>query len=131
MLAHLGLHDAELSVALVDDATMRALNREWRGKDRSTDVLAFPLCDGEEGSRDLLGDVVIAVPTAARQAARRGRTVLDEMTTLLAHGLLHLLGHDHANAADERKMTALTRELEAAAARPRGRRRAPTVLENT
>jgi len=115
------LGPAELSVALVDDATIRALNRDFRGKDRPTDVLAFAMREGEQmpspGEIELLGDVVIAVPTARRQARRRRRSLLDELTMLLGHGLLHLIGYDHATKAEEKVMVAKTRQLEAAAAR--------------
>jgi len=69
---------------------MRSLNRAWRRKDRPTDVLSFP-----SGERDFLGDLVIDVPYAARQARRRGHAVRREVQILLAHGLLHLLGYDH------------------------------------
>jgi probable rRNA maturation factor len=122
MLRHLGLDAVELSVALLDDAGIRALNRDYRGKDRPTDVLAFAMEEGEQfalasGAVRVLGDVIIAVPTARRQARRRRRPLLDELTMLLAHGLLHLLGYDHQNDEQEREMTARTRELEAAARR--------------
>ena len=118
MLAHLELRGVELSVALVDDAAIRELNRTWRAKDKPTDVLAFPLED-ERGAHGLkmLGDVILSVDTADRQARRRRRALLDELTMLLGHGLLHLLGYDHQTDAEEREMTALTRELEAVAAR--------------
>ena len=82
--------EAVLSVLLCGDARMRGLNRAWRGKDRPTDVLSFP--SGEAG---FLGDVVIDVPYAARQARRLGHPLAREVQVLLAHGLLHLLGHDH------------------------------------
>jgi probable rRNA maturation factor len=118
MLQHLDLSAVELSVALVDDEAMRQLNRTYRGKNRPTDVLAFAMREGDnarfEEDAELLGDVVISVPTAARQAGRR-RPLLDELTMLLAHGLLHLLGYDHDTKAKERVMVAKTRELEAAA----------------
>lgn len=113
--------DVELSVALVDDATIQALNRDFRGQDRPTDVLAFAMREGEAmpeprpGEPELLGDVVISVDTARRQASERGRPLLDELTMLLAHGLLHLLGYDHATKAEEKVMSARTRELEQAA----------------
>jgi probable rRNA maturation factor len=128
MIAHLGLRDVELSVALVDDATIHALNRRYRRKDKPTDVLAFPLEEPpraqapgrgrrlEPAAGSLLGDVILSMDTARRQARRHRRTLLGELTMLLAHGLLHLLGHDHQTDAEEREMTALTRELEAAAA---------------
>lgn len=122
MLRHLALDPVELSIALVDDRTIRALNRRYRGIDRPTDVLAFavresgPPAGGGAGC-ELLGDVVISVPTAERQARRRRRVLLDELTTLLAHGLLHLLGHDHGTRVQQREMKRLTGELEQAAAR--------------
>ena len=119
MLAHLGLGAVELSVALVDDATIHALNRTYRHKDKATDVLAFPLQEIALPARaapGLLGDVILSIETARRQAARHRRPLLAELTMLLAHGLLHLLGHDHQTDAQEREMTARTRELEAVAA---------------
>ena len=120
MLRARGLSHSELSVALVDDDTIQRLNRDYRGKDSPTDVLAFAMSEGEalvemEGEPLLLGDVIISVPTAERQARRRKRPLLDELTMLLAHGLLHLLGYDHDTDETEREMTALTRELERAA----------------
>jgi len=79
-----------LSVLLCGDARMRTLNREWMGMDVPTDVLSFP-----SGEKDFLGDLVIDVPYAARQARRRGHPLEREVQILLAHGLLHLLGYDH------------------------------------
>ena len=117
MLRHLGLSKVELSVALVDDAAIRELNREYRHKDKPTDVLAFPLQDPvPERVEGLIGDVIISIDTARKQAKKHRRTLLAEMTMLLGHGLLHLLGHDHRTDAEEREMTARTRELEVAAA---------------
>jgi probable rRNA maturation factor len=120
MLDHLGLAEAELSIALVDDACIRDLNWTYRSIDRPTDVLAFAMGDGEQVAvtdelPQLLGDVVISVPTAGKQARRMGHGLLDELTTLLAHGLLHLLGRDHATRADEREMKRRTAELKVAA----------------
>lgn len=126
MLAHLGLRDAELSVLLTDDRSIHALNREWRKQDKPTDVLAFPIderaaraaYDEESGGADvILGDVVISLHTAERQARSRKRELFEEVRFLLAHGLLHLLGFDHATAAEKREMSALTRRLVRAAAR--------------
>lgn len=122
MLEALGLPKAELSVLLCDDETIHALNREHRKKDKPTDVLAFALREGKvlEGAADLLGDVVISLDTAQRQAQERGRTLWDEVLTLLAHGLLHLVGYDHRTRAEERVMNARADILIAAAVR-RGR----------
>jgi probable rRNA maturation factor len=113
MLALLDV-EAELSIALVGDAEMHALNRDWRGRDRPTDVLAFALREGEDAGvhLEVLGDVVISLDTAARQAAARSRTLADEVRTLLAHGILHLLGYDHERSpADARRMFAKQRAL--------------------
>lgn len=96
----------ELSIALVSDRQMRALNRRWRGQDAATDVLSFPL---EEPG--ILGDVVISIDTARRQA-REGRWPLAaELRRLLAHGILHCRGYDHYRPADARRMAAAERRL--------------------
>src|SRR5688500_6316927 len=96
MLAALRLADAELGVLLCDDATIHSLNRENRRKDRATDVLAFAMHEGKGAeharARGILGDVVISLDTAARQAKARRVTIYDETIVLLAHGLLHLCG---------------------------------------
>ncbi|MEC7525534.1 MAG: rRNA maturation RNase YbeY [Myxococcota bacterium] len=117
MLAALRMPDAELSILLCDDETIWALNRDYRGKDRPTDVLAFAMREGEGPAlhQELLGDVVISLDTARRQAAERGRTIVYEVTFLLAHGLLHLLGYDHQTDDEERRMSARTDALVAAA----------------
>ncbi len=105
--------DHELSIALVDDAGMRWLNSTWRGRDRATDVLAFSLEEGphRERSGGLLGDVVIGVETAERQARRHGRGLDDEVLRLLVHGALHLVGHDHVRAGEARRMRAEERRI--------------------
>jgi probable rRNA maturation factor len=117
MLLALSLGDAELSILLCDDRVMRSLNRRHRGLDRPTDVLAFSMLEGRPfpGAALLLGDVVISVPYAARQARSAGRDPLAEVTLLLAHGLLHLLGCDHRTRTEERRMWARTDALLAAA----------------
>ncbi|MEW6443381.1 MAG: rRNA maturation RNase YbeY [bacterium] len=106
----MGLGSAELTVLLVADQRMRDLNRVYRGKDRPTDVLAFPQMEGaarRHTTRDaalpdvLLGDVVIGVQTAERQARERGIPLPQELDLLLVHGLLHLLGFDHTGARAE------------------------------
>ena len=110
LLAAAGAGDASVSVLLCGDGRIRTLNREFRGKDRATDVLSFP--SGEPGaSRGIgfLGDVVLAVPSAARQARGHGHALAREVQILLAHGLLHLLGHDHET--DDGTMFRLQREL--------------------
>lgn len=109
----LGLEHAELSIFLCDDESIRELNRRYRKKDKATDVLAFPMTEDGSPTVDagMLGDVVISVPTAARQAAENDRPIIQEVTFLLAHGLLHLLGYDHATAREEREMKARTEDL--------------------
>jgi rRNA maturation RNase YbeY len=113
LLAALRLADAELSLLLVSDAEMRKLNRAWRGKDRPTDVLAFAQREGPGGAPDgLLGDVVISVDTARRQAVERGHTLGVEAERLLVHGVLHLLGYDHERSpAEARRMQRRERTL--------------------
>lgn len=93
--------EAEVSVALVDDATILGLNRRWRGRDEPTDVLAFP-----QGDPDLLGDVVISLETARRQAEAAGQALEAELAWLAVHGALHLLGYDHHSAGEARAMRA-------------------------
>jgi probable rRNA maturation factor len=92
-----------LSVLFVGDRAMRTLNRRYRGKDKTTDVLSFSLREGAfpHVQPDVLGDIVIAVPTAARQAAEREHSLGSEIEFLLVHGLLHLLGYDHERGNDE------------------------------
>jgi probable rRNA maturation factor len=99
----LGCTDAELSVVIVDDEEMTGLNRQYRGLEATTDVLAFAMQEGEFGdiTPELLGDVVISAPTAAVMSREHGvarETVLD---LLLVHGVLHLVGHDHELGAEE------------------------------
>jgi probable rRNA maturation factor len=81
----------EVAVVLAGDGLLRRLNRDYRGKDRPTDVLSFPGDGGESG----LGDVVISVATAERNARGLGRTLLQELDVLALHGFLHVLGYDH------------------------------------
>jgi len=109
----LGCPEAEVGCLLVTDRRIRALNRRYRGEDFPTDVLAFPQGEGggPPGHPGLLGDVVISVETAARQAARAGHSLEREAALLLIHGILHLLGHDHATAAERRRMWAIQRRL--------------------
>ncbi|TAK18701.1 MAG: rRNA maturation RNase YbeY [Myxococcaceae bacterium] len=110
MLRSLKLPRAELSVLLCDDATIHALNRDYRKKNKPTDVLAFAMREGDDGhlAGDLLGDVIISLETATRQAKERAVVTRDEVMMLLAHGLLHLLGWDHQTDADDKRMRAET-----------------------
>ncbi len=97
ILNALGFDRAEVSLLFVDDAEMREINRTWRGTDRTTDVLAFSQIEGitPKGGENLLGDVVISVETAGRQAKDRGTSLDEELDVLMIHGILHLLGHEH------------------------------------
>ncbi|HEV2038104.1 MAG TPA: rRNA maturation RNase YbeY [Candidatus Eremiobacteraceae bacterium] len=100
----------DVTVLVTDDHTMRGLNRRYRSKDATTDVLAFPLGDGLRRDEPW-GDVVISYETARRQARRYGATIAEEMSRLLIHGLLHLCGHDHHERAQAARMHGLTRRL--------------------
>lgn len=114
--AHLTLlqsHAAPTSVVdvtLTDDAAQRALNHTWRGKDASTNVLAFPAADPAipppGGAPLLLGDVVLAYETVAREAAEQHKPLADHLRHLVVHGVLHLLGYDHTQPADAAAMEA-------------------------
>lgn len=114
MMAYLGCSDSELSVVFVHDERIRSLNRTYRCKDHPTNVLAFPQCQTYEGEPQtpLLGDVVISLTTAAREAHELRQTLEERVVFLLAHGLLHLLGYDHErSAAQRRRMARREREL--------------------
>jgi len=121
----LALERCELSLMLVSDSAIRRLNRDFREKDQPTDVLSFPQLDesGEVPSSAesvpedpvcTLGDVVISIDTARRQARELDQSVARRIRTLLIHGLLHLLGYDHERSkAEARRMFARERELAA------------------
>ena len=105
-----GAEDAEVSVTLTDDAHIHALNREYRGIDRPTDVLSFALTESEEpeivGGEDheVLGDLVISLERAQAQAKEYGHTELRELSFLTVHGMLHLLGYDHMEEEERLEM---------------------------
>ncbi len=160
MLEELGLGERELSVLLTDDAFIRGLNRAHRGKDRPTDVLAFPLDEDVDGGKPagplpskkskkassvtgaarrlraprrlvlpadpMLGDVIISLDTAARQARERRHSLMEEVCFLLAHGLLHLVGYDHETDAEEREMDEQTKLLVRSTRPPGGKNAART-----
>jgi len=118
MLSFLELPDAELSILLCDDALIHEINLEHRNKDKPTDVLSFPQAEFIEPevvaaphSLHLLGDVVISIDTAERQAASRKRPLFEEVRFLLGHGVLHLLGYDHMVPSDKAVMTKRARQL--------------------
>lgn len=118
MLRAVHRRDAELSVLLCDDSKIHELNAQYRGYDKPTDVLAFAMDEGvpmpSAAGETILGDVVISLDTASRQAKQAGRAIVDEVVFLLAHGILHLLGYDHRDAQETRVMNALTDGLVAA-----------------
>lgn len=128
----MGLADPELSIVITDDEQIRQLNLEWRGEDHATDVLSFPLHEpfefDESAPGAALGDIVISLPYAIRSAEKAGHRdrvaqnlgiapdalswgLADEIDFLVIHGLLHLIGHDHAAADEEEAMRAEERRL--------------------
>lgn len=113
VLDYLQLQDAELSVFLCDDSTIHPLNRDYRGKDKPTDVLSFAQREGEFAfvDDDLLGDVIISMDTTVRQAAERNHSTGTELRILLVHGILHLLGYDHIEDDEAEVMEAKEREI--------------------
>jgi len=113
VLLALGAQDRELSVCLTGDAEIADLNSEWRGRSGPTDVLSFSLDEGEHADYGgpLLGDVIIGLGVAQRQAEGYGASLDDEVARLLIHGVLHLLGHDHQEPAEARRMRAEERRL--------------------
>lgn len=120
-----------MSLVVADDATVQELNRDYRGLDETTDVLAFSpqhwghyegedepkaFWDGEpfvtpEGHQDFVGEVIISYPQCRRQADARGKSVDDELALLITHGVLHLLGYDHVEPEEEQEMQALERKV--------------------
>ena len=110
ILEVLAITDSELSVLLTDDEEIRRLNRSFRGKDSPTDVLSFPINE-MVGGRKILGDVVISVDTAKRQAEERGESLQLTLCRLLIHGVLHLLGYDHERSPEEEEMFRRMEEL--------------------
>ena len=112
MLRAAGCPHAEVSIEFIGDRRMRKLNRVYRRLDRTTDVLAFGMQEAKGPRTTLLGDVVIALPIAIRQAHQLGHSVDAELITLLIHGIVHLLGYDHErSAAEARRMSRKEREI--------------------
>lgn len=109
---HDGRPGDALTVLLADDDTLCSLNRQFRGEDRPTDVLSFAAGDMPPPPPDsaapgrYLGDIAISVPTAERQARQQGHAVVEELQLLTVHGVLHLLGYDHATAVEKAAMWA-------------------------
>ena len=118
VLQELRVHPlAELTITLVDEAAMTALHERWMDLPGPTDVMSFPMDELRPGRADeeplegVLGDVVLCPPVARRQAVAAGHAVGDELLLLTTHGILHLLGFDHAEPAEEREMFDLQRTL--------------------
>jgi probable rRNA maturation factor len=118
VLARMRVHpQAELSVVLVDEPAMEQLHVQWMDEPGPTDVLSFPMdelrpgSDGEDSPPGLLGDVVLCPQVAARQAVSAGHSTQEELLLLTTHGILHLLGYDHAEPDEEREMFGLQRRL--------------------
>jgi probable rRNA maturation factor len=113
VMVEVGHQAVELSVLLADDAYVRELNREYRGVDRTTNVLAFPQQESPESVRAtrLLGDVVISVEKARRDSAREHISLTEELKKLVVHGILHLCGHDHRTTAQGTEMRRLERAI--------------------
>jgi len=118
LLASIDRGDASISLTLVDDAAIRELNRDHRGKDKPTDVLSFPLEPEPFAHGKLLGDIVISIETARRQAADYDAPLQREIERLMIHGLLHVLGHDHMEPGERSEMEAEERRLAAAIGMP-------------
>jgi len=117
-LAFLHVHrDAELAILLVDEGAMEQLHLQWMGEPGPTDVLSFPMDELRPGTEEsitpagLLGDIVLCPQVAAGQAGTAGHTTLDELLLLTTHGILHLLGFDHAEPDEEKAMFGTQREI--------------------
>lgn len=99
--------ETELSLVLADDATVHRLNRDYRGQDRPTNVLSFAAesdADPRDAGPRLLGDVVLSYDTLAREAGEQGKSLAGHLSHLVVHGVLHLLGYDHASEAEAARM---------------------------
>lgn len=122
LAAHGVGNQVELSLVITDDATVRRLNKRYRGKDKTTDVLSFALDADRRGHAAAefvmppgeavhLGEVIVSYPKTAEQAAERKHPVDDELALLVVHGVLHLLGYDHDRPAREREMRSLEQRV--------------------
>jgi probable rRNA maturation factor len=107
-----GVPDADLTLVLTGDSQIQTFNRDFLGQDAPTDVLSFPADESDpETGRRYLGDVIVSLPRATEQAGERGHTVGAEVQLLVVHGVLHLLGHDHAGADDKTRMWVIQAEV--------------------
>ena len=108
----LQIESQDVTVKICGDTEMREFNKNYRGIDQTTDVLSFSLEFKEpQSNAEYLGDIVISYPAAKKQAQEHHQSLEDELTFLLIHGLLHLMGHDHDKLEDERKMFSLQENL--------------------
>ena len=110
----LGCPEAELSVTIVGDRSIRVLNRDYLGRDKATNVISFAMQEGEFGALNpqLLGDVVISADTAAREADEAGEPFLNRLAFLLMHGILHITGYDHERSGEAEAARMEERERE-------------------
>ena len=111
VLRYLSLDDVELSIVLCNDAFIRPLNRDYRGKDYATDVLSFSQQEGEGFESPMLGDVIISLEKTQSQSKEHGKTFAEEFALLLVHGILHLLGYDHEEDQEAEDMEAKEKEI--------------------
>jgi probable rRNA maturation factor len=111
----LGCPEAELSITIVGDRSIRTLNRDYLGRDKATNVISFAMQEGEFGAinPEVLGDVVISADTAAREAEEAGESFLSRLYFLLLHGILHITGYDHERSgeAEAARMEAKEKEI--------------------
>lgn len=117
-MSHLRVHPmADVAIVIVDEAAMEQLHMQWMGEPGPTDVLSFPMDelrpgrDGETSAEGILGDIVLCPTVAAAQAETAGHSLTEELSMLSIHGLLHLLGYDHAEAEEEKEMFGLQGEI--------------------
>jgi probable rRNA maturation factor len=122
VFAELAITDpaSELSLLFTDDASIRTLNRDWRGKDQATNVLSFPAFEVVPGDPlpPMLGDIILAFETVSAEAALEAKPFAHHLIHLIVHGLLHLLGYDHENDAEADEMEGLERKVLARLAIP-------------
>jgi probable rRNA maturation factor len=102
---------AEIAIVLADDSTIRLLNRDWRGIDAATNVLSFPTKDGGGAAQRLIGDIVLAYETIAREARSEHKPFAHHLCHLAVHGYLHLLGYDHERNDDAEAMEQAERDI--------------------
>jgi probable rRNA maturation factor len=104
--------DVDLTLVLTSDAQVQALDRDFLGKDAPTDVLSFPACETDpETGRRYLGDIIISVPRAEAQSIAAGHPLESELSLLVVHGVLHLLGHNHTEVEEKTRMWAAQSEI--------------------